>query len=43
MNDRFFSILKKLNVVLNESNKKNVRTFKQTAEFMLCKTNVKAC
>ena len=34
MNERSFSRLKKLNVVLNERSKKNVRTFKQTAEFM---------
>ena len=30
----FFSKLKKLNVVLKENSKKNVRTLKQTAQFM---------
>ena len=34
VNIRFFSKLKKLNVVLKENSKKNVRTLKQTAQFM---------
>ena len=34
VNVRFFSRLKKLNVIFEEKSKNNVRTLKQTAQFM---------
>ena len=34
VNDRFVSKLKILSVTLNESSKKNVKTFEQRAQFM---------
>ena len=40
VNVRFFSRLKKLNVIFKEKSKNNARTLKQTAQFMLIRIMV---